>query len=136
MDALSLFGFVSSSCSIASFLISSDLRSTIENVRKFLSEVPAKYHRELTTPEGVDWIGLLVIDPDLLDDLVERVRTSEKEYRECIRSSSSAQERDSCDRRAQRNVCETLNRIRDRNQDVLPTDFLRKRWESYRCIAD
>ena len=134
MDPITFFGFVGSACSIASFLISSDLRATAANVREFLSEVPAKFHDDLVSDEGLDLVNLLVIDQNLLDDLTDDVQNSETEYRKCLRKGKTPQQRDVCDRRAERRICETLNRIRDRNDDQIPTDYLRDRWTSYGCV--
>ena len=91
-------------------------------------------HDELTSDEGVKFINLLVMDPDLLDSLEADVKDSETEYNKCLRNGKSPQERDACDKRAERRICETLNRIKDRNDDDLVTDYLRNRWKSYRCI--
>jgi hypothetical protein len=134
MDPITFFGFVVSACNIASFLISSGLRATATNVQEFFAEVPTKFHDDLVSDDGLELINLLVIDQDLLDDLIDDLRNSETEYRKCLRKGKTPQQRDACDRRAERRICETLNRIQDKNKDQLPTDCLRGRWTSYQCV--
>lgn len=134
MDAGSVFTFLASASTIASLLISADLKVTVRNVREFLSRVPREFREDLSSEEGIELINLMVIDPDLLGDLTGEVQKSERDYRRCLRKGKTPQERDRCDRRAERAICEALNRIRDRNDNDIPTEFLKKRWESYRCV--
>ena len=134
MDPLTFFGFISSACSIASFLISSDLKATTQTVRGFLSKIPENYRDDISSEEGLKLVNLLIIDPELLDDLTDDVHNYEKDYRRCLRRGKSPQERDRCDRRAERGICETLNRIMDKNEEEIPTEYLRTRWSSHRCV--
>ncbi len=135
MDPISLFNFLGSVASIASLLISLGRKEiTLETIEEFREQIPQKYWKDLTSEEGLGLIALLVIDSDLLDDLTQDVQSAQGEYRRCLKRAQTSTARDACDRRAERRICETLNRIKDRNNDKLPTDFLRNTWTSYRCM--
>lgn len=135
MDPILLFNFLGSAASIASLLISLGRKEvTLETIREFREQIPEKYWQDLTSEEGLRLITLLVIDPDLLDDLTRDVQSAQSEYRRCLKIAQTSTARDGCDRRVERRICETLNRIMDRNEDKLPTDFLENTWTSYRCV--
>jgi hypothetical protein len=76
----------------------------------------------------------LIIDKGLLDDFTDKVKDAIKEERNCIKKAKTGQELDACGRRAEKSVCNSLNYIRERNDDDLPTDYLNDAWKSYGCI--
>ena len=134
MDPILLINLLGSAASIASLLISVNREVvTPETIEEFREQIPQKYWKDLTSKEGLGLIALLVVDPDLLDDLTQDVQSAESEYRRCLKRAKTPTARDACDRRGERRICETLNRIMDRNDDKLPTDFLRDTWTSYKC---
>ncbi|MEK6372732.1 MAG: hypothetical protein AABO58_08550 [Acidobacteriota bacterium] len=119
---------------IATFLISEQLPVTIESIKRFFAPRGIAPPADVTSPEGVAFVNLLVIDPDLLDDLTEQTQDGVKRYRQCLKQASQPQERAACDRKAEKDVCDTLNRIKDRNEDQLPTNYLDKQWKSFGCV--
>ncbi len=133
-DAPSVLNYIDTAFGVATFLISERLPATIENIRAFFvgrrQEVPAGFRLE----DVQQLIALLIIDPDLLSDLMDSVRRAADEYRTCLRNVQRPQERAACDRRAERDICDTLNRVRDRNGGDIPTDYLNDQWNSYGCI--
>ena len=88
----------------------------------------------LERPGAEAIIGVLVIDPDLLDDLKRELAGCTEKYRKRLKGGSRS-DRDAADHQAERCVCEILNRIRRRNKGVLPGD-LADPWQSYKCVED
>jgi hypothetical protein len=70
----------------------------------------------------------------LLEELKNQVSEAIDEEIKCLRAASTPQAKDRCDRRAEKNVCDALNRIKDRNNNELPTDELKNQWEAYGCV--
>ncbi len=134
--ASSILAYIDTAVAVATFLVSERLPATIENIQSFFSrsrrERPASFRPE----EAQGLVTLLVIDPDLLDDLATRVGDAITSYRACLRNAPPfrPQESAACDRRAEIAVCDAINRVQDRNNDVLPTDYLRDQWQSFRCV--
>lgn len=133
-DPASALQFISAAVSVAKFLVSERLAVTVSTIRDYFSGQRRPVPQALDTADGVALVSLLVIDPELLEDLTEQAEEGIEKYRACLRSASSPQERAACDRRAERDVCDTLNRIRDRNNDKLPGAFLDGQWQSFRCV--
>ena len=134
MDTLTL-DYIKTATAVATFLVSGRLEATVTNIRDYFRSRPSPLAATFEQPKEVAFVAKLVINPDLLDDLTQDVQGSITDYRDCLNASTRPQERDACDRRAERRVCETLNRIRDRNDDELPTDYLNDQWTSYRCVV-
>jgi len=135
MDPITLFTFLGSATSIASFLISLGRKEvTQETIGVYREHIPEEYWKDLSSREGLDLINLLIIDSDLLEDLTGDVQSHKREYRRCLRKAQIPTERDACDRQVERGICETLNRIMDRNGGKLPTNFLEDTWISYACV--
>jgi len=135
MDPITFFGLIGSVCSIASYLSSINQEASSNNINDYISDIPEKYREDIISDEGIAFINLLIIDNELLNDLIKDVQVSENAYRDCLRIARGqrSQVRDGCDRKAERLICETLNRVMDRNDSVLPTEFLKARWISYQC---
>lgn len=125
--------YIKTGVEVATFLLSERIPATVESVRRYFRRHPNPLASQFEREQEVRLLKNLVIDPGLLGDLREDVEKAIKTYRECLRKASRPPERDACDRRAERNVCEFLNRIRDRNNEELP-DFLQNEWVSYRCV--
>ncbi len=132
--AASVLAYIDTAVGVATFLVSERLPATVENIRAFFRRERLEPPTGFSPEEAQGLVALLVIDPDLLDDLTDKVRGAIDSYRSCLRKASRPQENDACDRRAERDVCDTLNRIKNRNKDNLPTDFLNNQWESYGCV--
>lgn len=133
MNTLTL-DYIRTATTVATFLISQQLAATASNIRNYFRGHSEPLAPLFEQPEEVAFVGKLVIDRELLRGLTADVSESVKAYMDCLHHSRTPQERDGCDRRAERRVCETLNRIRARNQGQLPTDYLRHQWESYGCV--
>ena len=132
--AVTVLSYIDIAIKVATFLVSERLPATVNNIMAYFS-------RNKTTPPAVfqaeearGLVALLVIDPGLLDHLTGTVSAASQAYMTCLRDASTVQEKAACDRRAERDICDTLNRIRDRNADDLPTGYLRNQWTSYGCI--
>lgn len=141
MDPLTAIALISAACSIASYLKAYNRDVTLPNILEFLPRVDtggqaalSSSQAELTSESGLQLIHFLVINPDLLEELTQHTKNSEKDYINCLRRAKRSQERDRCDRIAERSICETLNRIMDRNDGRLPTEFLIRLWASYNCV--
>jgi hypothetical protein len=119
--------------SVAQFLVSERLAVTIDNIRSHFRQRGEAVPDDLESAEGAKLVEVLVIHPDLLDDLQKDTQSAIGSYRKCLERAQKPQEKAACDRRAERHVCDTLNRIRDRNNDELPTDFLQAQWASFDC---
>ena len=89
---------------------------------------------EAQSADGLRLINLLVIDEGLLKTLTDQVRKAIAAYDRCLKRGKTRQDRNACDVRAERDVCEALNRIMDRNEDKIPGDFLNGQWKSFRCV--
>lgn len=132
--AASILAYIDTAVAVATFLVSERLPATIENIRFYFSHSRRDGPPSFNPTEAQNLIELLVIDPGLLNDLSERVGDAIESYRVCLREASRPQESAACDRRAEIAVCDALNRVRDRNNDVLPTDYLRDQWRSFGCV--
>lgn len=133
-SAPSVLDYINTFVTVATFLISEQLPVTIESIRKFFEPRGIAPPPDVTSPQALKFINLLVIDQDLLDDLTDETREGVKRYANCLKMASTTQERAACDRRAEKDVCDTLNRIKDRNEGDLPTDYLDKQWRSFGCV--
>jgi hypothetical protein len=128
----SILGYIDTAINVANFLISERLPVTVENIRA--------YFRGKSRPENFDpqeaasFVQLLVIDEDLLNDLTDKVKNGVNEYRDCLKKAVRPQESAACDRKAEITVCDTLNRVMDRNKDELPSDYLDNQWQSFSCV--
>ncbi len=135
MDPILLFNFLGSAASIASLLVSLGSKEvTTETIEKLRERIPKKYWNDLISQEGAALISLLIIDKDLFNFLIHNIKSTQIEYRRCLNRARTPVARDACDQQATRKICEILNRIKDRNNDKLPTDYLQNIWASYRCM--
>lgn len=125
--------YINTATAVAAFLISADLTATLQNVREYFRSHPSALSAQFEQPDEIAFVRALVIDRELLEALSDDVTGAIMAERDCLKRSSTPQEKDACGRRAEKRVCDSLNRIRDRNEDSLPTDFLNRRWRSYRC---
>ncbi|HEX8412247.1 MAG TPA: hypothetical protein VF883_25590 [Thermoanaerobaculia bacterium] len=133
-SAPSVLDYINTFVTIATFLISERLPVTIENIRAFFEPRGITPPADITTPDALRFVELLVIDEALLEQLTEQTEEGVKSYTKCLKAAATPQQRAACDRRAEKDVCDTLNRIRDRNEDKLPTDYLDKQWRSFGCV--
>lgn len=132
--AASALAYIDTAVAVATFLMSERLPATIENIRAFFRRTAREQPSAFTPEEGQGLVSLLIIDPELLRDLSDIVKRAIEKYRACLRAAARPQESDACDRRAERDICDALNRIRNRNNGDLPTDFLQNQWASYGCV--
>lgn len=134
-EPVTVLQYVAAAVGVAKFLVSERLEATVSNIRAYFSQRNQEVPEDLDSTEGAALVALLVIDADLLSDLTRATHEGIYRYRECLKNADDdVRQRDACDRRGERDVCDTLNRIRDRNKDDLPTDFLREQWNSFRCV--
>ena len=130
----SVLEYVNTAIAVASFLTSERLPATIESIKSYFSRRRETEPSEGFSKEAKDLIALLIIDPDLLKILEQKIRAALTGYRKCLISASTPQESDACDRTAERAICDTLNRIKNRNNGSLPGDFLSNQWNSFGCV--
>jgi hypothetical protein len=93
------------------------------------------YRVDIATLRSAQELSETIIDPDLLKVLSEQMEKARKEYMNRLKRAESAQERDAADAYAQRNICDLLNRIRNRNEGKLCGAYFEKLWKSYKCQA-
>jgi hypothetical protein len=133
---LSVLKYIDTAIKVAQFLISSDLRATVQNIGGYFERT------DTVAPDGFEpdkaqnlISALTIIDPRILSVLRDQVDRAISKYATCLQRSITSQERDACDRRCERAVCETLNRLMDRNGGGLPHDeYLEAQWMSFGCI--
>lgn len=125
--------YINTAVAIATFLISNDLKATVENVRQYFAVQKEPLDSTFLQVDEIKFVAKLIIDDDLLRELSDLANGAIHRERNCLKKATDAQSRDACARRAEKDVCDLLNRILDRNQDELPTEELKKRWLSYRC---
>lgn len=126
--------YVTAAVAVAKFLVSQNLKATVSDIRKYFEARGELPPEGLADPDAVEFVALLTINRDLLSDLEAAANEGVTRYRDCLKKASKRQERDACDRRAERDICETLNRIKERNQGHLPTKHLRDQWSSFGCV--
>lgn len=90
----------------------------------------------LEMPGALEVVALLIIDPDLLDDLKRRVEDCIAKYRRAMGAGGPRGQQDVADKQAERCVCDALNRIKRRNDGKLPGGRFLDWWKSYRCVDD
>lgn len=133
-NAASILAYIDTAIGVATFLMSDRLPVTVNNIRNFFrfqkKEPPENFDIDDATP----LIALLVIDPGLLEVLEGKVKNAIGAYRDCIKAANRPQEDTACDRKAERDVCDSLNRIMDRNDGVLPSQYLQKQRKSFGCV--
>ncbi len=125
--------YLNTAVTVAAFLISDDLKVTVENIRSYFEKFPNNYSKLFESEQERTLIAL-IIDEGLLDDLTEKINDAIEDERTCINQASTGQEYDACERRAEKKVCDPLNYIKDRNDEDLPTDYLNEKWKSYGCL--
>lgn len=125
--------YINTAVTLASFLVSQDLQATAENVRSFFRRNPSDLANKFEQTHELAFVAKLVIDPELLEELSGSVADAIGEEVDCYSKATTPQKKDACARKAEKSVCDSLNRIKDRNNDDLPTSDLYNAWESYRC---
>ena len=126
------------SLEIAKFLTSDGLRATVSSIRDFFStsrgqRIPPEVQTVFLTDEGIAFIGtLMTISQPILDYVTEEIEQAEADYVTCLRSSTTPGQRNKCDRDAEKYICETLDRAKNRNGGVLPDPF-DPVWTRYGC---
>jgi len=133
-SAASILAYIDTAIGIATFLISDRVPVTVTNIRNFFRVQKREPPQELDIDDVTPLIALLVIDPELLGVLNDKVKKAIGAYKDCIRVASRPQEDAACDRKAERDVCDSLNRIMDRNDGELPTRYLQNQWKSFGCV--
>lgn len=81
-------------------------------------------------------ISILYIDKGLLSDISHNIQNCIEKYRAAIKVAVSQSQQHVVDRAAERCVCDALNRIKRRNNGVLPSGDFERWWTSYRCTDD
>ena len=118
---------------LVAFLISNDLSVTVANIREYFRRNPNPLGVRFEQPQELALLNL-IIDKGLLDRLTDKVKDAIDDETNCIKNAKTGQEMDGCARKAEKAVCDSLNYIRDRNNEDLPTDYLNDSWSSYRCV--
>lgn len=125
--------YMNTAISLAAFLVSSDLKATVQDFRFYFEKYPSKLAAKFEAKKELEFVAQLIIDPTLLEELRGRVEGAIDDEVKCLRIAVKPQQMDACARKAERSVCNALNYIRERNEDELPTDFLKEKWRSYGC---
>lgn len=126
------------SLEIAKFLTSSGLRATVASIRDFFAtprarQIAPEVQTIFLTDEGIAFVGtLMTIGQPILDYVTEEIERAEAGYVACLRSSTTPGQRNKCDRDAEKLICETLDRAKNRNGGVLPAPF-EPVWTRYGC---
>lgn len=127
--------YIDTAIGVATFLMSERLPVTIENIRSFFRRKKVEKPEIFDPEEAKDFVAsLITIDPIILNVLNDKVKDAIASYADCLRQAISPQENAACDRRAERSVCDTLNRLMDRNIGVLPSDYLKNQWAAFGCV--
>lgn len=90
----------------------------------------------LNSREGIEFLNNLTIDPIFLRELIRAIEKARKKMIQSYRKAKNSQQRDAADAIAQREICDLLNRIMNRNNGKLPSspEFLSQAWVSYGCV--
>ncbi|AGC77940.1 hypothetical protein LX97_03386 [Nonlabens dokdonensis] len=127
--------YIETGIKVADFLISERLSSTVENIRSFFDKKEIDKPSNFDLNEAKDFIdSLMQIDMRILDTIRKDINEAIKKYTECLKDAINRQEKNACDIRAERAVCDSLNRIMDRNGDNLPSKYLKNQWKSFKCV--
>lgn len=132
---VSVLQYIDTAVAVATFLVSERLPATIETIKRYFSHKGKEEPTEKFAEKSQGLIQLLVIDPGLLSTLKDKIKSAIEAYKACLSTASRPQENDACDRRAERDICDTLNRIKSRNNGVLPDHELDNQWQSFGCVA-
>lgn len=133
-NAASILAYIDTAIGIATFLMSDRLPVTVNNIRNFFRVQRREPPEDFDIEDSAPLVALLVIDPGLLEVLEDKVKNAIATYKNCIKAASRPQEDAACDRKAERDVCDSLNRIMDKNDGELPTQFLKNQWRSFGCV--
>ncbi len=76
-----------------------------------------------------------VIDSDILEVIIENIRKAKDRLVEVLGSDKPQQVKDEALEYAKYTICAELRRIRDLNEEQLPTPELEKAWVSNRCAV-
>jgi hypothetical protein len=133
---LAVLKYMDTAIKVAQFLLSDNLKATVQNIRGYFQKSDTPVPEGFEPDKALNLISALtIIDPRILGVLRDQVDRAIAEYATCLQRSTTPQERDACDRRSERTVCEALNRLMDRNGGYLPHDeYLEAQWNSYGCI--
>ena len=136
MTPIDVIGLLGSVASMASLIRESEWKGNIAGgLSYFRNSITTEHQKVFETEGGRKLLDILIINEGLFGDLVEEVKNAQDEYRKRLKNSSNANQRDAADRYVEKEVCEHLNRIRDRNKGVLPdVKDLQDAWESYKCV--
>ena len=127
--------YIDTGIKVAEFLISERLPLTINNIRSFFNRTEDEKPLYFDPNEVKDFVGsLMKIDSRILEVIGDNINDAIDNYAICLKSANGRQEKNACDIRAERAVCDSLNRIMDKNNDELPSEYLKSQWDSFRCI--
>ena len=133
-NPLSLLGYIDSVIGIATFLLSKDIPVSITNIRSYFEKKNKEIPEYFDFDDSEEFIKALIIHPDILVVLRDKVKKALKDYKKCLKKARRQQENHACDVRAEREICEILNRILDRNENKLPSEILKNQWISFGCV--
>ena len=111
------------------------LRERIEPLLSFHPQNLA-WKARLDTPGAVDVIRILIIDPEYYEVVIKEIRRARDKEMRGMAENPNRSDRDVEEKRAERLICEFLNRIRRRNDGEIPDGECHKWWVSYRCSED
>lgn len=135
MDPLDILNLLRSALSLGTMIVDLGQRYDLRRgVREAAPRLASPQHRDLlTSEEGLELLGTLVIEEGLLHDLIAQLDDAQWRYRQALLHAETPEERRAADLRAEAEICEHLNRIKARNAGVLPLGELRAVWCSYGC---
>lgn len=133
-NGATILSYIDTAISIATFFMSEKIPVTIDNIRSYFGrrdqEIPAYFDIE----DANNLIQNLIIHPEILEVLQFKVKDALTIYKQCLLKAKKQQENHACDVRAEREVCDILNRILDRNNNKLPSKILQNHWVSFGCV--
>ncbi|MDH7447141.1 hypothetical protein [Aquimarina sp. 2201CG14-23] len=127
--------YIDTGIKVAEFLISERLSLTVENIRSYFDRKEVEKPSNFDPKEAKEFVGsLMKIDQRILDVISDNINDAIENYVLCLKDANGRQEKNACDIRAERAVCDSLNRIMDRNDDDLPSEYLKNQWKAFKCI--
>ena len=134
MDPLDILNLLRAAVSLGAEILRLGYRNDVNGgVRNEALRIAPRHRALLTSEQGMQLVGTLVIDESLLHDLMVQIDEAQARYRRALRAAETPEARRAADLRAEQEICEHLNRIRARNGGTLPLDALRAVWLSYGC---
>lgn len=107
-------------------------REIVDAARNHLGDLNRLSSAELDELSSLSVV--LVIDSDLLDAFIQRVKECIGKHASGVRYSRNSDEIVARNREAKNCVCAMLNDIMEFNDGELPGEYLKTAWKSYGCV--